>query len=76
MERSAVTSSAERTRFGGRWSIAEIAAFAHAISGGGSAPIPWDHLRSTTLASILAVRSLREGVPFDLAMAPGESSDR
>lgn len=52
----------------------EIAAFAGAISGGGSWPIPWDHLRATTLASILAVRSLREGVPFDLATT-GDGAD-
>lgn len=45
---------------------AEIAAFASAISGGGAAPIPWRHLRSVSLAAILAVRSLREGMPIDL----------
>jgi len=45
---------------------AEIAAFADALTGGGPAPIPWRELRAVTLASILAVRSLREGVPFDV----------
>jgi predicted dehydrogenase/threonine dehydrogenase-like Zn-dependent dehydrogenase len=44
---------------------AEISAFAKALSGG-PAPISWEHLRAVTLASILAVRSLREGTPFDL----------
>jgi predicted dehydrogenase/threonine dehydrogenase-like Zn-dependent dehydrogenase len=45
---------------------AEVAAFADALARGGAAPIPWNELRATTLASILAVRSLREGMPFDL----------
>ena len=45
---------------------AEIAAFADALTGGCQAPIPWIELRAVTLASILAVRSLREGVPFDV----------
>jgi predicted dehydrogenase/threonine dehydrogenase-like Zn-dependent dehydrogenase len=45
---------------------AEIAAFAQLLSEGGPAPIPWEDLRSVTLASILAVRSLREGVPFEV----------
>ncbi len=38
---------------------AEIAAFAQALADGVPAPIPWDDLRAVTLASILAVRSLR-----------------
>lgn len=45
---------------------AEVAAFAQALTSGGKAPISWEELRSTTLASILAVQSLREGVPLDL----------
>lgn len=44
---------------------AEIAAFAQALIDGGPAPIPWNDLRAVTLAAILAVRSLREGVPFE-----------
>jgi predicted dehydrogenase/threonine dehydrogenase-like Zn-dependent dehydrogenase len=43
---------------------AEIAAFADAARRGGSWPITWDELRATSLASILAVRSLREGLPI------------
>ncbi|WP_197530691.1 bi-domain-containing oxidoreductase [Bythopirellula polymerisocia] len=39
----------------------EIAEFANAIVAGGEAPIPWEELRATSLAAILAVRSLREG---------------
>ncbi len=44
---------------------AEVVAFADAIAKGGE-PIPWVELRATTLASILAVRSIREGVPFEV----------
>ena len=44
----------------------EVAAFAEAVAGGGPAPISWQDMRATTLASILAVRSLREGVPFEV----------
>ncbi len=44
---------------------AELAAFVQAIQDGGQAPIAWNELRSTTLASILAVHSLRQGMPFD-----------
>ncbi len=45
---------------------AEIAAFAEALVNGGPAPIPWHELRAVTLASLMAVRSLREGLPVDL----------
>lgn len=45
---------------------AELRAFLSAARSGGPAPIPWTHLRAVTLASILAVRSLREGMPFEL----------
>ncbi|MEO1525421.1 MAG: bi-domain-containing oxidoreductase [Planctomycetota bacterium] len=43
---------------------AEILAWAQSLSKGGRAPIDWEDLRATTLASILAVRSLREGEPI------------
>jgi predicted dehydrogenase/threonine dehydrogenase-like Zn-dependent dehydrogenase len=46
---------------------AEIDAFAQALSRGGDAPIPWEDLRAVSLAAILAVQSIREGVAFDLA---------
>ena len=46
---------------------AEVAAFARALGSGGPAPIAWQELHAVTLASILAVRSLREGLPFDLS---------
>ncbi len=45
---------------------AEVEAFARALVSGGEAPIPWSDLRAVSLASILAVRSLREGVPFEI----------
>jgi predicted dehydrogenase len=45
---------------------AEIEAFARVTSEGGPAPIPWDELRAVSAASILAVRSLREGVPLEI----------
>jgi predicted dehydrogenase len=45
---------------------AEIAAFAQALCEGGPPPIPWEEIRATTLASLLAVRSLREGMPMEV----------
>jgi predicted dehydrogenase len=45
---------------------AEVAAFAQAIASGGPPPIQWNDLRAVSLAALLAVRSLREGVPFEV----------
>ncbi len=45
---------------------AEIRAFADAVTGGAESPVSWAELRSVTLASILAVQSLREGIPFSI----------
>jgi predicted dehydrogenase len=45
---------------------AEIDAFSRCVSEGGAAPISWAELRNVSLASILAVRSLREGAACDL----------
>ncbi len=45
---------------------AEIQEFAAAIANGDAAPIPWTDLRAVTLASILAVRSMREQVTLDI----------
>ena len=45
---------------------AEIEAFAEVLARGGEAPISWDDLRAVSIASILAVRSLREGIPFEI----------
>jgi predicted dehydrogenase/threonine dehydrogenase-like Zn-dependent dehydrogenase len=44
----------------------EVKAFAEALAAGGPSPIPWAELRAVTLASILAARSLREGMPLDV----------
>ena len=68
--RELVMSSGGKTRKR-RWNQdkghrAEIAAFATALAKGGTAPIPWNELRDVSLASLLAVQSLREGWPLDL----------
>jgi predicted dehydrogenase/threonine dehydrogenase-like Zn-dependent dehydrogenase len=47
---------------------AELKAFADALTGKVSPPMSWAEIRAVTLASILAVRSIREGVPFDVMM--------
>jgi predicted dehydrogenase/threonine dehydrogenase-like Zn-dependent dehydrogenase len=69
--REVVTCAGGRTRRSRAWGQdkghrAEVEAFARVVAKGGPAPIPWEDLRAVTLASILAVRSLREGVPFDV----------
>ncbi|HUT53023.1 MAG TPA: bi-domain-containing oxidoreductase [bacterium] len=45
---------------------AEVEAFARALLKGGEQPIPWTDLRAESLAAILAVRSIREGMPLDI----------
>ena len=42
----------------------EFTAFLDACRKGGAWPIPWDHLYGVTWASIMAVLSLREGLPI------------
>lgn len=37
-----------------------------AIAAGDSSPICWGEVYAVTLASILAIRSIREGIPFDI----------
>ncbi len=44
----------------------EVARFADALISGGPPPISWQEIRAVSLASILAVRSLREGMPFEI----------
>lgn len=44
----------------------EIESFARALSEGGPSPIRWPEIRAVSLAALMAVRSLREGVPIDL----------
>ncbi len=53
---------------------AELEAFLRAIREGGDAPISWSELRATSMAAILAVRSLREGRAFDIPPAGGASA--
>jgi predicted dehydrogenase/threonine dehydrogenase-like Zn-dependent dehydrogenase len=45
----------------------EIFEFLTAVQSGGSAPISWEEMKNATLVSFLAMRSLREGTPQDLA---------
>lgn len=42
----------------------EFAAFIASCRKGSAWPIPWEHLYGTTWASMMAVRSLREGMPI------------
>jgi predicted dehydrogenase/threonine dehydrogenase-like Zn-dependent dehydrogenase len=46
----------------------EVTAFARVVAEGGACPISWEELRAVSLASILAVRSIREGTPFTIAV--------
>ena len=46
---------------------AEVAAFAQAVTDGMIAPIPWLELRAVSLASLLAVQSLRDGMALDVS---------
>lgn len=48
---------------------AEVTAFAAAIAAGAESPIPWEQIVATTVASISAVRSLREGVPISFPVS-------
>ncbi len=45
---------------------AEIERFVEALTAGGPPPIPWPEIRAVSIATILAVRSLREGLPFEI----------
>lgn len=45
----------------------EINLFSSAVKNGAKSPIPWQEVRSVSVASILAVKSLSEGMPFDVA---------
>jgi predicted dehydrogenase len=63
---TAVGGKLHTMKVSGKGHVEEIQAFARALRTGSEAPISWDHLYRVSLASILAVRSLREGVPFDV----------
>jgi predicted dehydrogenase len=53
---------------------AALAAFLQGCRTGGAWPIPWTDLYAVTWASLMAVRSLREGGPVDLDAASEEPS--
>ncbi len=66
-----VTTCGGKTRRSRYWSRRkghreELEAFIRAVIEGGAWPIQWEEIRSASLAAILAVRSLREGVPFEI----------
>jgi hypothetical protein len=67
----AVRGKLQTMKASGKGHLEEVQAFAKALRTGGEAPISWDELYRVSLAAILAVRSLREGVPFDVP-GPGE----
>jgi polar amino acid transport system substrate-binding protein len=46
--------------------LEELVAWADCVQGRTQSPIGWEELHRTTLASIRAVRCLREGQPFGL----------
>lgn len=45
---------------------AALQAFLQALETGGPPPMTWEEIRAVSLASILAVQSLREGLPFEI----------
>ena len=73
---TAARGSSRKVKAPGKGHAQEAVAFAKSIQTGAVAPIPWSHLRAVTLASILAVRSLREGIAFDLDGADAETSSK
>lgn len=77
--RTVVTSVGGKTKKHAAWQQdkghrAEIEAFAKVVTQGGPPPIPWEELRAVSLAAILAVRSLREGVPLEIGAASAEEA--
>ena len=53
---------------------AEVHCFLEACRHPGSWPIPWNHIVGSTWASLMAVRSLREGIPIDQGVDLGDRS--
>ena len=45
---------------------AEFSAFIETCRSGGKWPISWEEVYGVTWASLMAVRSLREGIPFSV----------
>jgi predicted dehydrogenase len=54
----------ERMRGKDKGHAGELVAFVEACRRGGEWPIPWEHLYGVTWASLMAVLSLREGLPM------------
>lgn len=50
----------------GKGHVEEVKAFVDTLRSGENPPIEWKDLRSVSLASILAVQSIREGIPFEV----------
>jgi predicted dehydrogenase/threonine dehydrogenase-like Zn-dependent dehydrogenase len=46
----------------------EVRRFLEACRAGGAWPIPWAHIFGSTWASLMAVQSLREGIPIDVGV--------
>jgi predicted dehydrogenase len=44
----------------------EIETFAKALTEGAASPISWEEIKAVSLAAILAVRSMHEGMPFEI----------
>jgi predicted dehydrogenase len=70
--REVITSTGGKRKKQRAWSQdkghrAEVAEFTRVVAAGGENPIPWEELRAVSLAAILAVQSIREGVPFAIA---------
>jgi predicted dehydrogenase/threonine dehydrogenase-like Zn-dependent dehydrogenase len=71
--REVITCSGGKTKRTRAWDQdkghrAEVDAFARAMSKGGAAPIAWEDVRAVSLAAILAVRSIREGIPLEIPL--------
>ena len=63
-------SQVERARAGkDKGHAAELSAFVDACRQGGRWPIPWDQLYGVAWASLMAVASLRQGLPITSALA-------
>jgi predicted dehydrogenase len=44
----------------------EVETFAKALKEGAASPISWEDIKAVSLAAILAVRSIHEGIPFEI----------
>lgn len=77
--REVITSSGGKAKKARAWQQdkghrEEVAQFARVLAEGGACPISWEELRAVSLASILAVRSIREGIPLEIGVSGGSES--